>query len=235
MNELIKIDVDGNAYVSSTTIAEEFGRRHDNVMQSLESLIASGHINLLDFKEIDYLDGKGRSQPAKMLTERGFLIAMPYIGGKKSRDGQVRLVDEFMSMRVEMERSRTVKYALLESPAEWEKRFVDRFYHALGKMTNLPFLGHIGGTPALFGKITKDWVYRVALDDEIYQAAKERAGSAHKIHQVLSDAALRRVEKQMDEITTLANSCVDYQDFIARCTRMYGVKGQLRLIYPAAA
>lgn len=235
MNDLIKIDVDGNPYVSSQTISDEFGREHKNVLNSIRDLISSGHINRLDFKPIEYLDSRNRIQPAFALTERGFLIAMPYIGGDKSKDGQVRLVDEFMSMRAEIERRRSVRYALLESPAEWEKRFVDRFYQALGKMTNLPFAGHIGGTPALFGKITKDWVYRVALDDEIYQAAKDRAGSAHKIHQVLSDAALRRVEKQMDEITTLANSCVDYQDFIARCSRVYGVKGQLRLIYPAAA
>ncbi|RUR52692.1 Rha family transcriptional regulator [Vreelandella populi] len=235
MNELIKIDVDGNLYVSSLTVSEEFGRRHDNVLTSIRDLIASRHLGALDFKESSYRSKQNKEMPCILLSHRGFLISMPYIGGEKSKDGQVRLVDSFIEKSEELERLRAVKYAVLESPAEWEKRFVDRFYQALGKMTNLPFAGHIGGTPALFGKITKDWVYRVALDDEIYQAAKERAGSAHKIHQVLSDSALRRVEKQMDEITTLANSCVDYQDFIARCSRMYGVKGQLRIIYPAAA
>lgn len=52
MNDLIKIDVDGNPYVSSQTISDEFGREHKNVLNSIRDLISSGHINRLDFKLI---------------------------------------------------------------------------------------------------------------------------------------------------------------------------------------
>ena len=36
------------------------------------------------------------------LAERGALIAMPFIGGRNSRAGQVRLVDAFMALRAQL-------------------------------------------------------------------------------------------------------------------------------------
>lgn len=46
-----------------------------------------------------YLDIQGKTQKMYVLDERSFLIAMPFIGGKKSEDGQVLLVDEFLRIR----------------------------------------------------------------------------------------------------------------------------------------
>lgn len=85
--------------VTTVVIANEFGRRHDNVLQSIRSLIESGHLGLLDFKESSYFNKQKKEQPCVELTERGFLIAMPFIGGEKAKDGQVRLVDSFISFR----------------------------------------------------------------------------------------------------------------------------------------
>ncbi len=59
MNDLIKIDVDGNPYVSSQTISDEFGREHKNVLNSIRDLISSGHINRLDFKLIHTPGARG--------------------------------------------------------------------------------------------------------------------------------------------------------------------------------
>ena len=98
MKHLIKI-VKGEPVVSTEVIATEFGRRHDNVMQNIRSLIESEHLGALDFKETSYVDKSNRAKPCFELTERGFLIAMPFIGGDKARDGQVRLVDSFIKYR----------------------------------------------------------------------------------------------------------------------------------------
>ena len=92
----------GKPVTDSVTIANEFGRRHDNVLQSLDGLIADGTISRLEFKERDYIDARGKKQRMIELTEAGALIAMPFIGGKKSRLGQVRLVNAFLSMRDEI-------------------------------------------------------------------------------------------------------------------------------------
>ncbi|MCC8375779.1 hypothetical protein CKY10_22435 [Photorhabdus sp. HUG-39] len=50
----------------------------------------------------------------------------------------------------------------------------------------------------------------------------------------LKPEALMLVEEQLKAVTMLANSCADYKDFESRCMSAFGVKGQLKLIYPAA-
>jgi Rha family phage regulatory protein len=97
------VHVRGSEIVTDTlTIAREFGRRHDNVMQTIASLTADGTVGLLDFKETSYIDRWNRKQPMIELTERAALIAMPFVGGRNSRIGQVRLVDAFLAMRREL-------------------------------------------------------------------------------------------------------------------------------------
>ncbi|MGF7191989.1 Rha family phage regulatory protein [Robbsia andropogonis] len=89
----------GVAVTDSLTIAAEFARAHKNVLQSLDSLIADGTINGLDFELVEYIDAKGEKRRMIELTERAALIAMPFIGGRNSRIGHARLVDAFLAMR----------------------------------------------------------------------------------------------------------------------------------------
>ena len=113
----------GQPFTSSTVIAQEFGRRHDNVLQSLDSLIADGTLNHLEFKAVKYVDEKGEARRSLELSERGALIAMPFIGGRKSRLGQVRLVDAFLGMRS----------VLNEVPPRWkaQRRLVAASYRTM--------------------------------------------------------------------------------------------------------
>ncbi|MBN3851465.1 Rha family transcriptional regulator [Paraburkholderia sp. Ac-20342] len=92
----------GELVTDSRTIAHEFGRRHDHVLCTLDSLIADGMIDRPNFGEISYTDEMNRQQRMIELDERGALIAMPFIGGRNSRVGQSRLVDSFLAMRREL-------------------------------------------------------------------------------------------------------------------------------------
>lgn len=85
--------------INSLTIAREFGRHHKHVLRTLDSLIADGTINRPNFEPVDYVDAKGEKRRMIDLDERGALIAMPFIGGRRSRAGQVRLVDAFLALR----------------------------------------------------------------------------------------------------------------------------------------
>jgi Rha family phage regulatory protein len=91
----------GQPVTDSLTIADEFRRSHKNVLRSLDALIADGTISRLSFKPRDYLDERGKKQRMIELNERGALITMPFIGGRNSRAGQVRLVDAFLTLRAE--------------------------------------------------------------------------------------------------------------------------------------
>lgn len=141
VDALCRVREDGKIVTDSVTMSEEFGRRHDSVMDSLRSLIEDKTLNLHDFTEIEYLDGRNRKQPAIELTERGALIAMPFIGGKKSRAGQVRLVDAFTAMREELRRVKSGQQrpaaALpnFEDPASAAEAWATQFRHRVAAET----------------------------------------------------------------------------------------------------
>ncbi|WGL99152.1 Rha family transcriptional regulator [Arsenophonus sp. aPb] len=98
MKNLIK-KVKDIPVVTTYVIADEFGRDHFRVMNSIDSLIMSNHLGSSDFRASSYISKQNKELPCYELTERGFLIAMPFIGGNKAKDGQVRLVDSFIEFR----------------------------------------------------------------------------------------------------------------------------------------
>ncbi len=124
---------------------------------------------------------------------------------------------------------------LLDKPTSWEKRFQQPFYQALSRMSGLPYSGHVGGCPSLFWMITAKWVYQAVLPDSVYEEAKQMAkDSKDKIHQYLKPEALQLVQDQLVAVTTLANGCIDYKDFEARCVQAFGKSGmQGLLVFPS--
>jgi phage regulator Rha-like protein len=91
-------------YVDSNVIADLLGRPHRNLMRDLDKLTRNGVINALSLERITYPDSRGRSQFGWRLSEPNALVLMPYLGGKKSAQGQVKLVDEFLRMRTQLRR-----------------------------------------------------------------------------------------------------------------------------------
>jgi phage regulator Rha-like protein len=79
-------------------IAKEFGREHKSVLRTIDDLITDGIISRHEFVPSNYVK-RGKQYRCFQLNEAGFLKAMPFIGGKKSRQGQKRLVDEFLRLR----------------------------------------------------------------------------------------------------------------------------------------
>ena len=92
-----------NIQVDSRKIAEVFERPHKNVLQILDTLIEDGTISRLESKPSNYL-ARGKSYRCIELNEAGFFKAMPFIGGKKSKEGQRRLVNEFLSLRKRLDK-----------------------------------------------------------------------------------------------------------------------------------
>lgn len=147
----------GEAVTDLLVIAREFGRKHGNVLQSLDHLEGDGTISRHDFKPSRYFDNRGKVQRKIELTGRGALIAMPFIGGKSPRARQQRLVDAFLKVRVELaaqsegwsdaKRSAASGYiemyaALKEVPADSGKTTEPRHYMTEAKLANEVLLGH---------------------------------------------------------------------------------------------
>ncbi len=103
LTQLVIHGTNGKITIDSRNIADVFERPHKNVLQTIDSLIEESTISRLEFKPSKYLK-RGKEYRCFELNEAGFLKAMPFIGGKKSKEGQKRLVDEFLSLRKRLDR-----------------------------------------------------------------------------------------------------------------------------------
>jgi Rha family phage regulatory protein len=76
----------GRAWVSSRDVAEDFGKEHKNVLQSIQRLDCSEEFSRLNFQPSNYVDDRGKTQPEYLMTRNGFtLLAMGFKGEKAGR------------------------------------------------------------------------------------------------------------------------------------------------------
>lgn len=121
MNELLFIR-DGEIKTTSLIVASIYGRSHNKVLNDLRALIDEGYIGLSEFRQSYYVNLQNKRQPMYELSEGGFLRAMPFLGGKKAKEGQARLVDAFLELRAELA-NRNHKYQQELHDFELEYRY----------------------------------------------------------------------------------------------------------------
>lgn len=125
---------------------------------------------------------------------------------------------------------------LRDAAAAWERRFPPAYYQALAKITGTTYTGHAGGTPALYGHITDQWVYAALLPGDVHADLKARRGESTKMHQWLTAGGQELLDKQIDRVTDIANSSNGMRDFEARMMAVsVGRPGQTGFIFPRAA
>lgn len=96
-----------------------------------------------------------------------------------------------------------VSICVLPGGRDWEPRFRDSFYAELSRLTGLSQDGY--KRPALWGKLTDEWVYQmlpVGVRNAVRSARIESDGW-HKLHQFLSDDGLAVFEEHMKTLLTL--------------------------------
>ena len=122
-----------------------------------------------------------------------------------------------LSKNFQLTEDQIVGLMVCQQPTSWEKRFKDPFYQALSKMSGLPYFGHVGGCPALFGPITSRWVDGVALSAYVYPAAQQAAGgSKEKIQQTIKPDALEKVAQELVAVNHIASCSSGQKGFDAR-------------------
>lgn len=122
----------GKAMVSSLKIAELFGRRHDRVLNRVREL------GLPVFWET-YSDSQGKEQAMFWADERSALIVMPYLGGKKSLEGQTKLVDAYLTYHKMAERRAEPEWKQVRDETKvgfkWMNETLKESREAIGKET----------------------------------------------------------------------------------------------------
>ncbi len=114
MEEIQLTTREGTPMVSSLTVAEKFGKKHKNVLQSIESLQKDcpESFNGLNFQPVEYVDAKGETRPMVAMTRDGFsLLAMGFTGAKAVQ-WKIRFINAFNAME---------RHILQEAKAELRK------------------------------------------------------------------------------------------------------------------
>lgn len=88
----------GIPLVSSRKVALDFGKRHDNVLQSISSLKCSERFRLLNFQESSYKNEQNKKQPECLMTRDGFSILVMGFTGEKAMQFKEAYIDAFNKM-----------------------------------------------------------------------------------------------------------------------------------------
>lgn len=209
---------DGELVVDSLTISREFDRNHKDVLRALDSLITDGTLNERNFAPVEYADAKGEMRRMIELTERGALIAMPFIGGRRAREGQVRLVNAFIALReravpaaIDLTNPETLR-GLLQSLAGQSLQLQQQVAVLSPKADALDRLGAAEGSlcitdaaknlkvrpMALFKWLaSSEWIYRRGATWIGYQAAIMRGLLEHRVTTIQRDDGTEKAATQV--------------------------------------
>lgn len=110
---------DGQMFVSSRQIAENFGKEHRNVIRCIEGLKE----DVLNFEQMyvesTYKDAYGRDQKEYLCTRDGFVLGVMGFTGKKALEWKLKYIEAFNKME---EALKNQKFVASEVPALPSKR-----------------------------------------------------------------------------------------------------------------
>lgn len=84
---------------SSLIVAEKFGKSHSVVLRALRQMECSEQFNRCNFAPIEYIDDKGRTQPAFAMTHDGFALLVMGFTGKEAMQWKEKFLAEFNRLR----------------------------------------------------------------------------------------------------------------------------------------
>ena len=97
-HELMVLEKKGQAITTSRNVSEVFNKRHDNVLQIIKKLECSIEFSLLNFKESNYKDSRGKVQPECLMTKDGFVFLAMGFTGKKAAEFKESYINQFNQM-----------------------------------------------------------------------------------------------------------------------------------------
>ena len=86
------------AFCSSLQVAEEFEKRHDNVLADIRNLDCPEDFRLLNFQESYYANEQNKKQPMFLMTKDGFIFLTMGYRGKKAAAIKIAYIKRFNDM-----------------------------------------------------------------------------------------------------------------------------------------
>ena len=167
----------GRPATTSLEVAKIFGKRHDNVVRDIRSIIDNcpEKFTALNFEASNYLDNTGRSLPMFIIFKDGFtLLVMGYTGPEAMRF-KLAYIEAFNRMEAELARRnrpalpaapRFDEAAMLELAAEIREA-QQQYYRTFGRLCSR--------------LITMSIPVFTALESRVYKQAPDRPFSGVRI------------------------------------------------------
>lgn len=106
MKELVNIGNNDTLITELKTVADHFGKRHDNLMASIKKLIATDNTLTSEFIETTYVDEQNKPRPTYYLTQKGFALLCMGFTGKDALRWKNAYYDAFEAMRTKVTENR---------------------------------------------------------------------------------------------------------------------------------
>lgn len=90
---------DGQIVVSSRTIADDFSKRHADVIRAIEEYLTDAEVRSLNcLIESSYIDSKGETRKEYLITRDGFSLLIMGFKGKEALQWKLKYIEAFNKM-----------------------------------------------------------------------------------------------------------------------------------------
>ena len=100
--ELVSCDGD-EPTTDSVRVAKRFGKRHDNVLRTIDNIKCSANFRLLNFEETSYIDEQGKVYRMFNMTKDGFMFVVMGFTGEKAAACKEAVIEAFNRMARELQ------------------------------------------------------------------------------------------------------------------------------------
>ena len=97
-NDVVIKKIDGELVVTSRQIAEDFDKRHADVIEKIEELIKTENSVMTMFIETSYKAGTGKSYKEYLITRDGFSLLVMGFTGLKALQWKLKYIEAFNKM-----------------------------------------------------------------------------------------------------------------------------------------
>ena len=125
MENLITKTEDGELVVSSRRVADDFKKRHSDVIEKIQQLIKAEKSVMSMFIESSYKAGTGKNYKEYLLTRDGFSLLVMGFNGREALEWKLKYIEAFNAMERKLKEISKPDSYMIDDPIERAKRWIE--------------------------------------------------------------------------------------------------------------
>ena len=125
MENLITKTEDGKLVVSSRRVADDFKKRHSDVIEKIQQLIKAEKSVMSMFIKSSYKAGTGKKYKEYLLTRDGFSLLVMGFNGREALEWKLKYIEAFNTMERKLKEISKPDSYMIDDPIERAKRWIE--------------------------------------------------------------------------------------------------------------